>query len=57
MVQQVCLTTTIAGTASGITVYIINLFLDRNNYHIRMMTNGLLAGFVSINACCDIANP
>lgn len=54
-VQVVCMNTTIAATAGGLTVFLLTMLLDKIE-SIGSLANGLLAGLVSITACCDAAN-
>jgi len=48
--------TTISAAAGGLTVFIITMALDHIEC-VSSLSNGLLAGLVSITAGCDASNP
>jgi len=56
IIQTVCMNTTISAAAGGLTVFGLTMFLDHIEC-ISSISNGILAGLVSITAGCDSSNP
>ena len=55
LIQVVCMNTTIAASVGGLTVFGLTMLVDKVEC-VGALSNGLLAGLVSITACCDSAD-
>lgn len=54
-IQVVCLNTTISAAASGLTAFLLKMWVDKVE-SVAALSNGLLCGLVGITAGCDSAN-